>query len=74
MRRVDLIAAGGLRFVGWLSDRTPRDVRLIQAYDPRDERHPRSLRRQVFFVRLGDAAEFSEQPVYGLEREAEVPQ
>lgn len=74
-RRIDLVAAGGLTLIGYLSDKAPGDVRLVQTYDPRDERTPGSLRRQVFFVRTGGPGDpFVQEPVYGLIHEAEVAQ
>lgn len=75
LRRIDLVAAGGLELIGYLADAAPEDVRLVQAHDPRDERTPHTMRRQVFFVRTGGpGSPFVAEPVYGLVHGPEVPQ
>jgi hypothetical protein len=74
LRRIDLEAAGGLRLIGYLADAAPLDARLVQAHDPRDERSPNALRRQVFFVRSGLGSIFVAEPLYELVHGPEVPQ
>jgi len=55
MRRITLIAAGGVRLTAELPVAAPADVRLVCTCDPRDQTDRDGGRhRQVYFVRTDD--------------------
>lgn len=55
MRRITLIASGGVRLTALLPDSTPTDVRVVRACDPRDQPDGDGYRhRHVYFERRLD--------------------